>query len=117
LLEIRPTFIKDDIFTYETSKKYDNIWLSNIGTYIKESDKLTYLIGRLDIFLQDDGQLLISYLYAIDRLCGYNKVTNPVYDVEKVLELLHKYNPSINYLDGVRENETDTILTYKKRRW
>jgi hypothetical protein len=117
ILEVRPNFIKGDIFKLESSKKFDNIWLSNIGAYIKNNDKLTHVISKVDSNLHKDGQLLISYLYAIDRLCGYNEITNPVYDVEKVFELLHKFNPSIDYIEGVSKNDTDAVLTYKKRRW
>lgn len=36
LKTISPTFIIEDLFKVELQEKYDNIWLSNIGTYLSD---------------------------------------------------------------------------------
>lgn len=44
-------------------KEYDNIWLSNIGTYVKNLEAFSRVIFSLEDYLTPDGKMLVSYLY------------------------------------------------------
>ena len=113
--DIRPKFIVGDILNPSLDKKYDNIWLSNIGCYLT-LDKLKKIVDNLDKNLNIDGSMLISYLYSINVLGVTTKSRNPIYDVDKVIELLDEYLPSLFSVEGVSMNDKDAILTYKKKR-
>lgn len=45
------------------NRKYDNIWLSNIGTYVKNLEPFSKIIFDLENKLTSEGLLLVSYLY------------------------------------------------------
>jgi hypothetical protein len=113
--DIRPKFIVGDILNPSLDKKYDNIWLSNIGCYLT-LDKIKKIVDNLDKNLNIDGSMLISYLYSINVLGVTTKSRNPIYDVDKVIELLDEYLPSLFSVEGVSMNDKDAILTYKKKR-
>lgn len=112
-------FITDDIFKLNTKKQFDSIWLSNIGTYISRQSLKT-MIDTVSKNLNDNGILLISYLYNTVRNTQYQQDWDPIYDLEKTFEILQKYNPellSFIGIDGIKFNDStikDSILVYKK---
>lgn len=59
---VTPTFINGDLFKINLQEKFDNIWLSNIGTYLSRRF-VKNMTDTLTKSLNSEGILLISYLY------------------------------------------------------
>ena len=114
IADANPNFIINDILNVNLEKKYDNIWLSNIGQYMP-LDKLKQIVDKLDLNLNADGKLLLCYLYKFVKEMKYNKEWSEVYNLEKVNKLLKDYNLSIESFIGVSSWQEDSILLYKKR--
>ena len=113
LKELRPEFINEDIFKSNLTKNYDNIWLSNI-IYFLEEDELKQVTDKFSHNLNDDGQLMIGYLYNVSK-----------YNADKLndsLKLLKDYSPffhsftSISELEYNNDNCKDTVLIYQKKK-
>ena len=119
ITKIKPTFINNDLFKIELNKKYDNIWLSNIGTYLSLHD-LKILIDRMNLLLNNNGKLLVSYLYRTDKNTIYKDDWSIIYNLNKTFEVLKEYNielKSFTGIDGFKfkdDNIKDSILVYKK---
>lgn len=120
LKTISPTFIIEDLFKVELQEKYDNIWLSNIGTYLSRHF-VKIMTDKLSKSLNNNGQLLISYLYKTTKDTKYHDDWSPIYDLEKVFSLLKEYNPNlISFIgvDGLKFEDSDSkdaILVYRKQ--
>ncbi len=112
-------FITGDVFKTKIPRQFDSIWLSNIGTYISRHF-LKIMIDNMSKNLNDNGVILISYLYKTVRNTPYQQDWNPIYNLEKVFEILREYNPQlISFLgvDGIKFNDStisDSILVYRK---
>ena len=113
LKELRPEFINEDIFKSNLTKNYDNIWLSNI-IYFLEEDELNQVTDKFSHNLNDDGQLMIGYLYNVSK-----------YNADKLndsLKLLKDYSPffhsftSISELEYNNDNCKDIVLIYQKKK-
>ena len=126
LKRVRPTFINDDIFKGLFAKTFfgrtfDNIWLSNLPSY-HSTNETSYLVDALDEVLNDNGSLLISYMYDTKRNSYYYDKWPEIYDLEKTFRTFKKYNPEfINFpgIIGIRKNDEsrkDAVLVYKKNR-
>ena len=119
ITKIKPTFINDDLFKIKLKRKYDNIWLSNIGTYLSLPD-LKILIDRMNLLLNNNGKLLVSYLYSTDKNTIYKDDWSIIYNLDKTFEVLKEYNielKSFTGIDGFKfkdDNIKDSILVYKK---
>ena len=117
---VNPNFIIGDIFKEELPESYDIIWLSNIGTYLSRHF-LKIMIDKMDKILKNDGTLLISYLYQTISTTKYQEDWELIYDLEKTLMVLKKYNPEFVSFKGVKgikfdiDDIKDSILVYKKR--
>ena len=120
LKTISPTFIIEDLFKVELQEKYDNIWLSNIGTYLSRHF-VKIMTDKLAKSLNNNGQPLISYLYKTTKDTKYHDDWSPIYDLEKVFFLLKEYNPNlISFIgvDGLKFEDSDSkdaILVYRKQ--
>lgn len=116
---VKPNFINGDLFKLDLNNKYDNIWLSNIGTYLsRESVKdMTDIMSKL---LNDNGQLMISYLYQTKEDTKYQEDWSPIYSLDKLFDLLKEYNSSLISFIGTQglkfkdKNMKDSILVYRK---
>lgn len=115
-------FITDDIFKVKMDKQFDSIWLSNIGTYISRHF-LKIMIDNISKNLNNNGLLLISYLYKTDRNTPYHPDWKPIYNLEKTFEILQEYNPqllSFIGVDGIKFKDStinDSILVYRKSKF
>lgn len=115
-------FITDDIFKVKMDKQFDSIWLSNIGTYISRHFLKT-MIDNVSKNLNNNGLLLISYLYKTIRNTPYQQDWSPIYNLEKTFEILQEYNPqllSFVGVDGIKFNDStikDSILVYRKSKF
>ena len=119
LRNIKPNFINEDLFKADIKKSFDNIWFSNIGTYlqIKEIRKLLY---KYSFLLNLDGKILISYLYNTSENINYKSEFMNIYDLEKTFRLLSKYNPKLITFEGIegikmKKQINDSILVYEKK--
>ena len=117
---IHPTFINSNIFNVDLKRKYDNIWLSNIGTSITKEEMIIKMTDNLVKFLNKDGLLLISYLYETDKNTKYEESWNIIYNLDKTFELLKDYQPYLETFIGVEDFKfncntmNDSILVYRK---
>ena len=115
-------FITDDIFKVKMDKQFDSIWLSNIGTCISRHFLKT-MIDNVSKNLNNNGLLLISYLYKTIRNTPYQQDWSPIYNLEKTFEILQEYNPqllSFVGVDGIKFNDStikDSILVYRKSKF
>lgn len=111
---VTPNFINSDIYEYNPNKNYDNIWLSNICTYVS-IDKVVELITKMDKLLKLEGNMLVSYLYLTDVDTEYNSSWAPIYNLKRVFNIFKYYNFELKTFDGVRPHiSEDSILIYKK---
>ena len=117
--KVNPGFIIGNIFKTDIDKTFDNIWLSNIGTYISRH-YLKIMTDKTSNLLNEDGILLISYLYETVKDSKYQEDWNLIYDLEKTLSILKEYHPEFISFIGVKglkfndENIKDSVLVYKK---
>lgn len=118
--KILPTFINSDIFNVDLKRKYDNIWLSNIGTSITKEEMIIKMTDNLAKFLNKDGLLLISYLYETDKNTEYEEHWNIIYNLYNTFELLKDYQPYLETFTGIDDLKfnsnkmDDSILVYRK---
>ena len=89
--KVKPKFICDDIFNIDDKIKYDNIWLSNIATWLRKYEEIIKLIDVAYKSLNKDGKLLASYLYRTNSNSCFNENEAPIYNINKMKELLSEY--------------------------
>ncbi len=117
---IRPKFIINDIFTFNSDKKYDNVWLSNIVTYLSY-EEIKMLIDKVDCLVNHGGSLLVGYLYQTERDTKYNSNWASVYNLDETLKVLGKYKLDLISFLGTKgilfSNEAikDSILIRKNK--
>ena len=118
---INPKFIKGDIFKTKLERNYDNIFLSNIGTYHSlEDNKL--LLDKLINNLNDNGKMLMCYLYKTVRDTKYREEWDPIYNLDKTFEVLENYITYFESFQGTQglrfedENMKDSVIIYQKRK-
>nr|MBP3258700.1 hypothetical protein [Bacilli bacterium] len=108
-------FITDNIKSVKLTKRYDNIWLSNVCDYMALDDfvdSVTYLSHRLNI----DGKMLVAYLYNISYHNHRLKTCKDCFNFSDLKSKLnnHKVEVRTTTFEGVTENKKDAILIYKK---
>ena len=118
--DVNPIFIIGDIFNTDIDGVYDNIWLSNIGKY-HEVEEFKLLIDKMVNNLDEEGKMLICYLYNTTINSRYKQQWSNIYNLKKVYELMGNYITSMETFCGVKgiifEDEDfckDSILVYKK---
>ena len=121
ILTTEPTFINQDIFYFNASNKYDNIWLSNIATYITGYDKIDEMVTKYYASLNEKGSFLCSYLYEINDIDEeYSGLDSTIYDLRYFFTKYHSLNPQLSTFDGVfnltnsHKKVTDAALILKK---
>lgn len=117
---INPKFINGDIFKTKLYKTYDNIFLSNIGTYYTQ-EILKGLVDSLETNLNDEGKLLICYLYDTLEDTPYLKQFPEIYNLDKFYKLFRQYITYFNSFRGVinirfsDRTIKDSVVIYQKR--
>ena len=119
IITVKPHFVYGDIFNVKFERTFDNIWLSNIGKYLDYLYEVRELVDVTNRVLNNDGQLLICYLYSTKKESIYNKGWPIIYDQKKVNNVLKDYKPQLESFTGVKElingeKNTDSIYVYKK---
>lgn len=118
-----PKFITADIYNAKLNRKYDNIWLSNIFYHLQdgESEKIGFLTKKMVDALNENGKLLISYLYDTVEDTRYQEEWRDIYNLEKISETLHEFSPTFEKFPGIsslrfnNKDFKDSILIYQKR--
>ena len=115
-------FINKNILTDNIEGMYDNIFLSNLCTYV-ELDKLKKLVMNLDKNnLNKDGSILFAYLWNIDfcnKIYGEDWIEAykmPIFR-EKFKEYITEYHPVksvYNYMHKTPDKE-DLVMIYRKK--
>ena len=120
IMKINPNFIIDDIFNINLDQYFDNIWLSNLGKYLS-LNKLKELIDKLKNNLNDNGKLLVSYLYETTYDTPYLEYFEEIYNLDKVFKIFKEDELELINFKGINDikfhinEENDSILLYKKK--
>lgn len=119
LQKVKPNFITENIFLVKFDRTFDNIWLSNISHYVTMNE-LKKLINIISKYLNENGNLLMTYLYETTKDTKYQKVWDEIYNLEKTYKLLKKYHPILQSFQGVKglkfnEDIKDSVLIYNKK--
>lgn len=118
---IHPNFIEGNIFKIKLEKTYDNIFLSNIGAYYLQ-EEFKALIDKLSLNLNDNGKMLMCYLYRTKIDTEYREEWDPIYNLDKTFEVLGDYITNFESFQGTQglkfedENMKDSVLIYQKRK-
>lgn len=102
LKKVKPKFINGDLFEDKIDGEYDNIWLSNIGTYYTDTKKFKHLVDKVKNHLKRNGKLLISYLYSTKRDTKYRSDFAPIYNLDETFDILKEHKPYLISFTGVR---------------
>ena len=116
---INPKFIIGDIKNIKLERNYDNIWLSNLGQYLKIKD-LKKVVDNLFVNLNEEGKMLVCYLYQTTKDTKYKEEWAKIYNLEEVYKEFNNYKLQLDSFIGVRgimfdyKKAKDSILVYKK---
>lgn len=120
--DINPKFMIGDIFDIEINSVYDNIFLSNIGKY-HDLEYFKLLIDKMVNNLNDNGKMLICYLYNTTIDSKYREEYADIYNLKKVYSLLGSYITSMETFCGVKgilfgddKIGRDSVLIYNKHK-
>ncbi len=119
IMKTRLEIITGDILKTEIDRQFYSIWLSNIGKYLP-IHSLKIMVDKVSKNLNDNGILLISYLYKTVRDTKYQQDWSPIYNLDKTFEILQEYNPDLIPfigMEGIRFNDNtinDSIIVYRK---
>ena len=111
--DINPNFMCMDIFKFSSDRKFDNIWLSNIATWQSNFNSVIKLVERIYPSLNDEGKILLSYLYSSGINASYDQTRAPIYNYEEVKEKLKDYNPNIKEFDSMLSYSGDRFIDVK----
>ena len=115
LQETKMTFIEGDIMSTSIPGTFDNIFLSNIPCNYS-LDETKKLVERLIPHLNDDGKILISYLYSLTPDFEFCEGEPEIYDVMRAQELLPKPN-KLEIFESINGSYmTDGVLVYQKKK-
>lgn len=121
---ITPNFIIGNIFDLDISNSYDNILLSNLGTYYPLK-RFKRLIDRLSLNLNDDGKLLICYLYNRDNSVPsivYDDGCQEIYNIKEAYSAFGDFITTYDSFLGIRglklgdNSLKDSVLVYEKKK-
>lgn len=112
------TFKHGNIFKLEDDTKYDNVFLSNIATYCKLDDVL-YMFYKMYDRLNDNGEMLVSYLYDTTKDSEYLPGEDEIYDLRRVFNTFPKELELYSFIGNTgyafnTPRMKDSVLTYKK---
>jgi len=120
LKNINPKFITGDIRNVKLNRDYDNIWLSNLGLYLGTKD-LKKLVDKLFNNLDNEGKMLICYLYNTIRTTKYIEGWEEIYNLDEVFKIFKFYSPKLNSFIGVDgilhewKKSKDSVLVYNRK--
>lgn len=116
---INPRFIIGDLNSVKLDKNYDNIWLSNLGQYL-EIEELKNIVDSLFENLNEEGKMLVCYLYTTIKDTKYREEWAKIYNLKEVNKVFKEYSLELTSFKSVKgilwnsEDVKDSILVYKK---
>ena len=118
--KVIPNFIEGNLVKIELHDFYDNIWLSNVATYLDNYEIIKNLIYKLVDKLNHNGKLLISYLYQTDKYSCGEVSWESIYNIEQLKKILKDLELELISFKGTSEITKDTdikdsILLTRKR--
>jgi len=113
---IHPQFLIQDVREPQLDKQYDNIFLSNIFDYLKGREAL-YVIHNLLPHLNEQGKMLIYYLYSI-TLDDNIPTIEELYDPTQVLNYVPEESEliPIESMEKRKIKQKDGVIVYQKKR-
>ena len=117
--KIKPTFINKNLFEVQLSRKFDNIWLSNVASYLT-FEEIKIMTGIFYELLNDNGKLLMAYLYETTRDTKYQDSWCKIYDINTFFEIYKDKNIFMETFLGVKgmkfedKEIKDSVLILKK---
>ena len=112
--DVHITFVNEDIMKAKFKRKFDNIWLSNLTSWLGSKSAMK-MFKVTEALLEEDGKLLLSYIYGpfnVD-LRREDAHLKRILDGFKDEELTPFYFPGINGMT-YNNNSKDCALIYKK---
>lgn len=115
---IKPKFIIKDIYSFDNNDIYDNIFLSNIAQFTN-IEHYKHFINKMVLHLNNNGLMLLAYLYCVDESSKYGLDYAPICDIQKTKELFADYISEIYSFPATndilqKKGFKDSILIYKK---
>ncbi|MBR4830531.1 MAG: DUF3419 family protein [Bacilli bacterium] len=114
---VNTEFLCQDVLNIDVNKSYDNIWLSNIATWLDKKNIIKMANSTYPL-LNDSGKLLLSYLYHLGINTKFDPEREPIYNIELMKKLFKKYNIELKEFESVsthyKKDLKDSILTLTK---
>ena len=109
LKKVSPKFIIDDIWKVELNRNFDNIWLSNIGTRYQLND-FKVLVDKMYSYLNENGKMLVSYLYNFAKNTKYVDGWLEIYDLDIAFKVFNNYDLELISFKGIKDFIFDSNL-------
>lgn len=117
---INPEFINANItHRIPTDKKFDNIILSNLTTYLSY-EQIKSLLESLIPHLNEGGQIILGYMYRTNEYSTYQPEWDVIYDIDRIKGI--DENISVRSFQGVKgilhemPSMKDSVYVYKKKK-
>ena len=114
-------YINGDILKDNLKDKYDNIFLSNISTVIG-LEKFKELIKKMDNNLNNNGSMLLAYLWNINfNEKSFNNDWHEIYNMKNTSKVLSNYISEYHDIKSPRDiifdsdDKEDLVLIYRKK--
>lgn len=104
IVKVKVKFICGDVTDVKLNRKYKNIWLSNIACYLN-TNSIKLLTDNMMKYLDDNGRLLLSYLYKTTPDVPYSLGWQDIYNSDKIRETLVEYKLNMHTfisIDGLK---------------
>lgn len=117
---LKPKFITANItHGIPLNKKFDNIILSNLTTYLSH-EQIEELLQTLIPHLEDNGRIILGYMYRTNEFSVYCKEWDDIYNIERIKSI----NPNIEVktFRGVKgvlhdmDSMKDAVYVYQKKK-
>ena len=115
-------YINENIFTFNSNQKYDNIFLSNLCSRISLFE-LKELIAKLNNNLNIDGSMLSAYIWNMDyNSKEENYDLRDIYKMPAVRTWLNDYISEHHQITGISDilfspdKKSDLVLIYKNKK-
>ena len=125
ILDVNPRFVLSDLTdshdSLEDLNSYDFINLSNLGTWWSIQTTKS-VVEKLSFHLNDDGQMLVCYLYDTTESSPYSNRYHRIYDLANdkfYFSPYYSYLYSFIGIHGIMRNneyEQDSVMVYQKKK-
>lgn len=120
LKNINPFFITENItHGLHLDRKFDNIVLSNLTTYLSH-EQIEDLLQKLIPHLEENGRIILGYMYRTDEFSAYYKEWDDIYNIERIKSI--DPNIELKTFRGVKgvlfddDRMKDAVYVYQKKK-